>query len=127
MDRSIGLDERKPDGRITTENHPVGKDRSSRSSPDRLAEDIAALRKTLEHTTQDKPTMSELLNRLEDASVQAVPSFQKSGRLNGMSYDFNGTRYRGSDLGRAYTATGLQKQGVRYDPQTDDVLLQEIA
>ena len=58
--------------------------------------------------TEDRPSMSELIDRLERAGVRAVPSLQKSGRLNGMSYDVNGIRIKGSQLGRTYTAAGLQ-------------------
>jgi len=70
--------------------------------------------------------MSELINRLEQAGIRAVPSIQKSGRLNGMSYAVDGMIIKGSDLGRAYTAQGLQKSlGVQYDPARDQSRLVE--
>ena len=86
------------------------------------------VRETIERVTQDRPTMSELIDRLEQAGIRAVPSIQKSGRLNGMSYAVDGKLIKGSDLGRAYTAQGLQKSlGVRYDPEQDHALLAEAA
>src|SRR5205085_1812923 len=91
--------------------------------PDR--NDVIQLRQVIDQITKEKPSITELCDRLKDAGVVAIPSLQKTGRFNGMSYDFNGTRYRGSDLGRGYTAAGLQKQGIRYDPQTDDTRLKE--
>jgi hypothetical protein len=102
--------------------------------PERLTSDrrqddpLPRLRETIERVTQDRPSMSELINRLEQAGIRAVPSIQKSGRLNGMSYAVDGTLIKGSDLGRAYTAQGLQKsRGVRYDPQQDHARLAEAA
>jgi hypothetical protein len=50
-----------------------------------------------------------------------VASIQSSGRWNGISYEYSGCRVKGSSLGRAYTAKGLQQQkGVRYEPIRDD-------
>src|SRR6266851_1925072 len=102
--------------------------------PERLPSDrrqddlLPRLRETIERLTQDGPTMSELINRLEQAGVRAVPSIQKSGRLNGMSYAVDGRLIKGSDLGRAYTAQGLQKSlGVRYDPEQDHAGLADAA
>lgn len=89
---------------------------------------LARVRETIERVTQDRPTMSELVHRLEQAGIRAVSSIQKSGRLNGMSYSVDGTLIKGSDLGRAYTAQGLQKSlGVRYDPEQDNPRLVEAA
>jgi DNA-binding MarR family transcriptional regulator len=65
--------------------------------------------------------MSELIDRLKIAGIRAVPSIQKSGRLNGMSYVIDGMLIKGSDLGRAYTAQGLQRRlGIQYDPHRDE-------
>jgi hypothetical protein len=84
------------------------------------------LRETIDRIAQDKPTMPELIQRLDEAGIRAIPSVQKSGRLNGMSYAVNGTIIKGSDLGRAYTAQGLQKSlAVRYDPERDHARLME--
>jgi hypothetical protein len=72
--------------------------------------------------------MSELMDRLERAGIRAVPSVQTSGRLNGISYVVEGTLIRGSDLGRAYTASGLQKRmGVQYDPERDRARIEQGA
>src|SRR5438309_1234490 len=78
------------------------------------------LQEAIDRAAQGQPTMSGFIDWLEKACVRAVPSIQKSGRLNGMSYVIDGILVKGSDLGRAYTAQGLQKRlGVRYDPQRD--------
>jgi hypothetical protein len=74
--------------------------RTSSADPhqvDRLAETISRIAST-------KPTMSGLIEQLEREGIKAIPSIQSGGRLNGMSYEFNGVRTNGSTLGRAYTA-----------------------
>jgi hypothetical protein len=86
------------------------------------------LREAIDRIVQDKPTMPELIQRLNEAGIRAIPSIQKSGRLNGMSYAVNGRIIKGSDLGRTYTAQGLQKsRAVRYDPERDHARLLETA
>jgi hypothetical protein len=86
------------------------------------------LREAIDRVTQDRPTMSELIHRLEQVDIRAVPSIQKGGRLNGMSYAVEGILIKGSDLGRAYTAQGLQKTlGVRYDADQDHPRLADAA
>src|SRR5262245_53630918 len=62
----------------------------------------------IDQSAADRPTFSEFLQRLEQAGVHAIPSVQSSGRFNGISYEMNDCRIKGSDLGRAYTAHGLQ-------------------
>src|SRR5262249_6084421 len=118
MDRSIDSDPRGPYDR--TETAPSSAlERDTPEAP--RAYEITHLREQIDSVTKDQPSLSELMDRLERVGIRPVPSLQKSGRLNGMSYEWNGTRYRGSDLGRAYTASGLQKsKGVRYDAERDD-------
>ena len=68
--------------------------------------------------------MSGLIEQLEREGIKTIPSIQSGGRLNGMSYEFDGVRVNGSTLGRAYTAQGLQRKlGVNYDPKRDDPVL----
>jgi len=124
MSRAIEQDGRPPDPKRTSN---PGSDRSGRNDGAR-SDTIPRLRETIDRVAQDRPTMSELIDRLERAGIRAIPSIQKSGRLNGMSYKVNGAVVRGSDLGRAYTAEGLQKsRGVRYDPGRDRLRLAEAA
>jgi hypothetical protein len=90
------------------------------------AYEIRRLREQIDSVTKDQPSFSELFERLERLRIRPVPSLQNSGRLNGMSYELDGVRYRGSELGRSYTASGLQKwKGVRYDPERDEARLKE--
>src|SRR5262245_1917894 len=123
MDRSIDDDPREGDDRADgRDDRTVGRDIPEPSR----AHEIASLRERIDSITKDHPSFSELLDRLQQLGIRPAPSIQKSGRLNGFSYDWNGVRYRGSDLGRAYTASGLQKsKGVRYDPQRDDGRLRD--
>ena len=83
---------------------------------------------SIDRVSSDKPTMSEFVERLEKEGVRAVPNYQSSGKLNGMSYELEGNRVKGSDLGRAYTAKGLQeRRGVEYRPERDDLRSPQVA
>src|SRR5438128_1194505 len=96
-----------------------------KEGPDEIA---PLIRKTIDQLTNDRPTLPQFLERLKRSGIQAVASIQKSGRFNGISYELDGILIKGSDLGRGYTAQGLQKyKGLHYDPHEHRALLEEAA
>jgi hypothetical protein len=126
MDRSVDSDVRQPDD-WTPSRDPEHHD-SERTPIEQERQNLALLRERIDAAAKDNPTFAEFLDRLERSGVRPIPSVQRSGRLNGMTYELNGTRVRGSDLGRSYTAQGLQKtKGVRYDGGQDRLRLEEAA
>src|SRR2546425_3871329 len=126
MDRSVDSDVRQPDD-WTPSRDPERHD-SERAPIEQERQSLALLRERIDAAAKDNPTFAEFLDRLDRSGVRAIPSVQRSGRLNGMTYELNGTRVRGSDLGRSYTAQGLQKtKGVRYDGDHDRLRLEEAA
>ena len=85
---------------------------------------VEALRDIVDEAARERPTVSEFFDRLKAKGVTPIASVQASGRWNGIAYDYNGARVKGSHLGRAYTAQGLQqRRGVRYDRARDDETL----
>jgi len=81
---------------------------------------LTELRDAIDNAAKDHPPLSVFFDRLEQRGVRPVASVQASGRWNGVVYEYQGARVRGSHLGRAYTAAGLQqRRGVRYDPAQD--------
>src|SRR4051812_1022342 len=119
MDRSIDSDLRGPEERESSRERP-NEVKTPQPAARLSAEGIAQLRSRIDATTEGQPTISEWIARLERIGIRAVPSLQKNGRLNGMSYVADGIYIRGSEIGRAYTAQGLQKyRGIRYDPIRD--------
>lgn len=91
-------------------------------------EDRGHLAEAIERIARSRPTMSQFIERLNKEGIRAIPSIQSSGRLNGMAYEKDGLRVNGSELGRAYTAVGLQRKfGVQYEPSRDDEALARAA
>ena len=91
-------------------------------------EDRGHLAEAIERIARTRPTMSQFIGRLKNEGIRAIPSIQSSGRLNGMAYEKDGLRVNGSELGRAYTAVGLQKQfRVQYEPSRDDEVVARAA
>src|SRR5947209_19965251 len=64
------------------------------------ARSAAAFAVVIDDAAVGKPTMSEFIERLEKCGIQAIPSVQSSGRLNGMSYRRSGLVIKGSSIGR---------------------------
>lgn len=56
------------------------------------------------------------VSRLEAAGVEVIPTVQKEGtKLSGLLYRLDGVTMKGSDLGKGYTAAGIQKRGISYE------------
>jgi hypothetical protein len=78
------------------------------------------LQRLLDEAVRGEPTAPELAERLQAAGVGVRANLASStGRMNGFSFEIDGISFKGSDLGKTYTWTGLQKMGVRYDEVRD--------
>jgi len=63
---------------------------------------------------------ADYMTRLEAAGVELIPVIQLEGaKIAGLSYRLDGVVMKGSDLGKAYTPTGLAKQGIAYEQDRD--------
>lgn len=121
MGRSLHDDNRHSDPR-----HAVP--RPEATSVERVSDEMAILRKSIQGVTEDQPSFAVFVERLAHRGIRVVPSVQRSGRLNGLSYEVHGMRFRGSDLGRDYTARGLAKQHrLQYDVLQDSALARGLA
>jgi hypothetical protein len=57
-------------------------------------------------------SFSEYVERLEAVGVEVIPTVQLDGtKLSGIQYRFSGVILKGSDLGKAYAAAGIQSRG----------------
>ena len=97
-------------------------DADRRGKADRVSSEVSSeIAAIIDAAAADKPSLSDLIVRLERAGMKVYPSVQANGRLNGMSYGWKGRVVKGSAIGRAYTASGLQaRKGVTYDPSRDN-------
>ena len=77
------------------------------------------LQRLVDEAVRDKPTAAELAERLQAAGVGVRANLASTGRMNGFSFEIDGIPFKGSDLGKNYTWTGLQKIGMRYDEVRD--------
>lgn len=59
-------------------------------------------------------------------SVNATPAYASTGKLNGFTFEFEGIRFKGSDLGKNYSLNGLIKRGIHYDSQQQQIKRNEI-
>lgn len=75
----------------------------------------------IDEVTQDQPTVTELIGRLQQQGVMVHPQFSTKGKFkNAIAFEMNGVRVAGWKLGKAYSFPGLQnKRGVSYDEERD--------
>ncbi|WP_228059074.1 relaxase/mobilization nuclease domain-containing protein [Nostoc sp. LEGE 06077] len=69
----------------------------------------------------DKPTMPQLIERLQLLGVEVRHGVTRNGKSKGISYSWNDQKFSGTSLGPAYTFPGLQKhKEIDYQPERDD-------
>jgi len=81
---------------------------------------MTRLQEMIKEASRDRPDMSRFIGRLEESGVNVRCNVQSTGRIAGISYELDGVAIKGSQLGKAYSWDGLQKQhGVTYEQSRD--------
>ena len=70
------------------------------------------LQKLVDAALQEASAYAGFCACLEAAGVRVKPNQASTGRISGISFEYNGITMKGSDLGRGYTWVGLQKRGL---------------
>ena len=69
---------------------------------------------------QDCASFTTYVERLEAVGVDVLPTVQQHGaKLSGLQYSLDGVTMKGSDLGKAYAAAGIQHRGISYEQDRD--------
>ncbi|MBD2199482.1 MULTISPECIES: relaxase/mobilization nuclease domain-containing protein [Calothrix] len=85
------------------------------------------LQRSLDQATHDSPTMSELIEQIQQQGINVRVGYTRTGKVKGISYQLDGVALSGTHLGKAYTFPGLQKyRGVNYSPKRDDQRIQKL-
>ncbi|MGJ5676785.1 MAG: relaxase/mobilization nuclease domain-containing protein [Nostochopsis sp.] len=81
----------------------------------------------IDRATIDKPTMPQLIERLQRLGVEVRHGLTRNGKSKGISYSWNDQKFSGTSLGPAYTFPGLQKhKEIDYQPQRDDLHIEQL-
>jgi Relaxase/Mobilisation nuclease domain len=75
----------------------------------------------IDEATKDKPTVTELIARLQQQDIAVHPSFSTQGTFKeAVAYSMDGVKVAGWKLGKAYSFPGLlQRRGVDYQAERD--------
>ena len=85
------------------------------------------LQDLIDEVTQDNPSMPEFVERLQQQGVEVQVRLTRTGFSKGISYHLDGVAFSGTQLGKAYTFSGLQKyRGVSYDKGRDNALIEAL-
>lgn len=106
-----------------TPSHEVEKRALTRGELEMAGQGIASIKLQLQGLVDaaitDKPTMSQFFERMDAAGAKVIPNIAKTGHVSGISFMLGNEQMKGSDLGRGYTWSGLQKRGVDYEQERD--------
>ena len=85
------------------------------------------LQDLIDEVTQDNPSMPEFVERLQQQAVEVQVRLTRTGFSKGISYNLDGVALSGTQLGKAYTFSGLQKhRGISYDKGRDNALIEAL-
>jgi len=85
------------------------------------------LQDLIDQVTQDNPSMPEFVERLQQQGVEVQVGLTRTGFSKGISYNLDGVALSGTQLGKAYSFSGLQKhRGVSYDKGRDNALIEAL-
>ncbi|MEG4015777.1 MULTISPECIES: relaxase/mobilization nuclease domain-containing protein [unclassified Microcoleus] len=87
------------------------------------------LQDLIDEVTQDNPSMPEFVERLQQQAVEVQVGLTRTGIgfSTGISYNLDEVALSGTQLGKAYTFSGLQKhRGVSYDKGRDNALIEAL-
>jgi len=87
------------------------------------------LQDLIDEVTQDNPSMPEFVERLQQQGVEVQVGLTQTGigLSKGISYNLDGVALSGTQLGKAYTFSGLQKhRGISYDKGRDNALIEAL-
>lgn len=68
-----------------------------------------ALQNILDEALTDKMNVFAFIERCESAGATVIPNIAKTGRLNGFAFEYDGIKFKGSDLGAKYTYKNLKE------------------
>ena len=81
----------------------------------------------IDEVAQDNPSMPEFVERLQQQGVEVQVTLTGIGFSKGISYNLDGVALSGTQLGKAYTFSGLQRhRGVSYDQGRDNALIEAL-
>lgn len=102
-------------------------DGENMAGPDELPDTawLARLQTVIHDAAVGGPTATEFVERLLSHGVRLIAQTSRSGRVSGVSYEYEEHVVKGSGLGPAYTWSGVQKRlGVTYVRQRDQAALE---
>lgn len=122
LTRTKGLDRARPTPRKAPSRNEIEQaSRTGEASPRLILQEI------VDAATAESGSVFDFLDRIDAAGAVAHPNVAKTGRMNGFAFEYAGIKFKGSDLGKAYTWKGLQERGIEYEQDRDGEALRDRA
>ena len=125
LERNYNLETVTPSWETDKRTQTTGEHRQLKSKGNKSVR--VQLQDIIDEVTQDNPSMPEFVERLQQQAVEVQVGLTRAGLSKGISYNLDGVALSGTQLGKAYTFSGLQKhRGVSYDQGRDNALIEAL-
>ncbi len=85
------------------------------------------LQALVKSAAQGNPTAAQFAEKLVMSGVEVRANVAKTGTMSGFSFGLSGYSFQGSQLGKKFSWTGLQAQGVSYEQTRDSEQLRRLS
>ncbi|MCP3967033.1 MAG: relaxase/mobilization nuclease domain-containing protein [Lentisphaerae bacterium] len=116
LSQTKGLEEKRTEKRLTS--NEINMAARTKKAPTR-----AILQNHIAEALEDKPTTAVFLERMAISNIGVRPNIASTGRMSGISFELEGIKFKGSQLGKGYSWAGLQKKGLDYEQDRDREVL----
>jgi len=127
LERNYNLETVTPSWETDKRDQTTGEHRQLKSKGNKSVR--VQLQDLIDEVTQDNPSMPEFVERLQQQGPEVQVRLTRTGIgfSKGISYNLDGVALSGTQLGKAYTFSGLQKhRGVSYDQGRDNALIEVL-
>ena len=125
LERNYNLETVTPSWETDKRAQTTGEHRQFKSKGNKSV--MVQLQDLIDEVTQDNPSMPEFVERLQQQGPEVQLTLTRIGFSKGISYNLNGVALSGTQLGKAYTFSGLQKhRGISYNQQRGNALIEAL-
>jgi Relaxase/Mobilisation nuclease domain len=87
---------------------------------DKLEQQKEKIRKIIDTAAANQPTVTQLIERLQNRGINPRIQITRTGRIQGISFESSGEEFSGTSLGANYSFSGLQRHfGVDFNLERD--------
>lgn len=114
----LTIDEHKPTGKRDLTQNEIEKAIRTETQPAKIT-----LQNAIDSASKDNPNLTVFFERLEQQGINIKANVASTGRVSGLSFEYDNEVFKGSELGKKYSWNSIIKE-VKYEQERDGSAVQ---